>query len=210
MAPLKRFFEQRVFGDGRKLLLARSINEPSTDNGVTERIAALTTDIASLQRRQDNLVAELEQFEPSEDDDFDQAWRSGIQVRFRTILAEQRKKKDLLAELVRQGQARPTVDLSLLDTVPTANIDVGRLPEERQRRLYDAFHLELRYNDLTGELDLRVTITGDTATELGATIQAVLGTAEAGDPALASDDLVADPLRARGGTRTRTPFGRRF
>jgi len=210
-APLQRFFAQRVFGDGRELLLARSISEPVTDDGAAARATALTAEIANLQQRQDNLVRELESFEPSGDDDFDQAWRSGIQARFRAVLTEQRRKKDLLTDLARQSQTRPAVDLSLLDTVPQPNIDLDRLPEERQRRLYDAFHLELRYNDLTSELELRVTITGDTATELGATVQAVLGAREDEDPAPGSGDLVADPLRARGGSRTRTPFwGSRF
>jgi hypothetical protein len=31
-APLQRFFAQRVFGDGRELLLARAISEPATDD----------------------------------------------------------------------------------------------------------------------------------------------------------------------------------
>lgn len=94
--------------------------------------------------------------------------------------------------------------------VPEANIDLGRLPEGRQRRIHDAFHLELRYNDLTTELDLRVTITGETATELAATVAAAVeaasqpGTMEAGKPAPASDDLRAEALRARGGIRTHT------
>ncbi len=216
MAPLKRFFEQRVFGDGRKLLLTRSTNEPVTDKGVAARVAALTAEIASLGQRQDNLVAELERFEPSEDDDFDQAWRSGIQARFRSILAEQRKRRDLLADLARHSQAQPSVDLSLLDVLPQANIDLGRLPEERQRRIYDAFHLELRYNDLTTELDLRVTITGDTAAELVATVAADVkaasqsATMKARKPAQTPDDLRADALCARGGSRTRTPLGSRF
>ena len=83
-----------------------------------------------------------------------------------------------------------------------------RLPEERLRGLFDAFHLELCYDDLARELDLRVTITGDTAAEPGATVQAVLDTP---DGASASDYLVADASRARGGSRTRTPFwGSRF
>jgi hypothetical protein len=51
---------------------------------------------------------------------------------------------------------------------------------DRQRRLCDVFHLELRYNGLTSELGLRVTIAADTATALGATVHAVLGTPEAG------------------------------
>jgi hypothetical protein len=60
-------------------------------------------------------------------------------------------------------------DLSLLDVVPQAHIDLDRLPKDRQRRVYDAFHLELRYNDLTSELDIRVTITGDSAAALAVT-----------------------------------------
>jgi hypothetical protein len=36
--------------------------------------------------------------------------------------------------------------------------------QEQGRGLYDAFHLDLRYSDLTSALDLRVTTTGETAT----------------------------------------------
>jgi hypothetical protein len=66
--------------DGRELLLARAISEPATDDAAAARAAALTAEIAKLQQRQDNLVRELEGFEPSGDDDFDQAWRSGIRA----------------------------------------------------------------------------------------------------------------------------------
>src|SRR4051812_5548439 len=57
---------------------------------------------------------------------------------------------------------------------PTTNLAVSRLPDGQQRRLFDAFHLELRYDDRTSELDLRVTITGDTAAVLSATVQGIL------------------------------------
>jgi site-specific DNA recombinase len=216
MEPLARFFQRRVFGDGRDHLLARSINERTGSDGDAARAAALTAEIAGLQQRQDNLVRELESFEPSGDDDFDRAWRSGLQARFRAILAEQRQKKEHQADLARQSRTRPVADLSLLEMIPQAHTDLGRLPEDRQRRVYDAFHLELRYNDLSGELDIRVTITGDTATELAATVKAAteqsshLGTPGSTEPAPVRDDLVAEALRARGGTRTRTPRGSRF
>src|SRR4051794_10221067 len=88
---------------------------------------------------------------------------------------EQRKKSYQLAELTQQSQSRPTTNPALLESVPQTNIDVSRLPEDRQRRQFDAFHLELRYHELTRQLDIRVTITGDTATELSATVEAILG-----------------------------------
>jgi hypothetical protein len=69
----------------------------------------------------------------------------------------------------------------------------------------------------TGELDIRVTITGDTAAELAATVEAAVEQSsqseqrETDDPDRTPHDPRADALRARGGSRTRTPFwGSRF
>ena len=63
------------------------LDEPVADDKAAGSTAALTREITALQQRQNNLVAELEQFEPSGNDEFDKAWRSGIQHRFRVILA---------------------------------------------------------------------------------------------------------------------------
>jgi hypothetical protein len=70
-----------------------------------------------------------------------------------------------------------------------------RLPQAQQRRLFDAFHLELHYNDITNELDTRVTITGDTATTLGATVQAVLDSPDGGP---GGADPVTRPITCSG------------
>ena len=75
------------------------------------------------------------------------------------------------------------------------------LPEQRLRQLFDAFHLELRYDDRAGELEIRVTITGNTAAELGATVEALLTTPEDEEN---TEGNVGDPLRAQGGS-PRTP-----
>ncbi len=203
-APLMRFFEQRIFGDGREHLLAQSISEPEIANVREARSTALKAEIASLQQRQMNLLRELEQFEPSGDDEFDQAWRSGIQARFAAILAEQRRRKELLAEQDRQEEAHSSVDLSLLEKIPQSTINLARLPEDKQRRLYDAFHLELCYNHINGELNLRVTITADTVAALAATVEAATGNTESGERSPNATKVRAEALRARGGTRTRT------
>jgi hypothetical protein len=194
-----------------------------THDEAADSTAALTQEITALQQRQNNLVAELEQFEPSGDDDFDKAWRSGIQPRFRSILAEVKEKKTRLAKLTQQARTQPAANPALLEVIHQGHIDVRRLPEERRRRLFDAFHLELRYNDLSHDLAIRVTITGETATELDA-VQALLSTPEGTDadplraqsgshsaPQPKADDLVVDLQGARGGSRTRTPLrGSRF
>src|SRR4051794_24681549 len=116
MTPLSRFFEQRILGDGRTALLGQEINKSAVDDSLAERQASLTAEITNLQQRQTKLISELEQYESSGDDDFDQAWRSGIQDRFRNILAEQRKKSYQLAELTQQSQSRPTTNPALLES----------------------------------------------------------------------------------------------
>jgi site-specific DNA recombinase len=46
-------------------------------------------------------------------------------------------------------------------------LDVTRLPEDHQRRVYDAFHVEVRYHPPAEEIYLRATIDGETAPVLG-------------------------------------------
>jgi site-specific DNA recombinase len=212
MPLVNQFFQRRIFGEARAGFLTTEVDQPAARDDVDQRTATLTREIAALQRRQTNLITELEQFEPSGDDSFDQAWRSGIQERFRTILADLRKKTNLLTELTEQGQPERATDPALLEAIPTTNLAVSRLPEEQRRRLFDAFHLELRYDDRTNELDLRVTITGETADLLSATVREIVanpsrapsGSHSAAQPE--AEDHVVDLRGARGGSRTRTPL----
>jgi site-specific DNA recombinase len=205
VAPLNRFFEQRIFGEGRALFLAQEADEPGADgptvnDTLAERQATLIAEITNLQQRQIKLIAELERFEPSGDDDFDQAWRSGIQDRFRGVLAEQKARKSELTEVQHEERKAVEVDPALLESLPFTSIKISRLPEDRQRRLFDAFHLELRYHDDIGQLDIQVTLTGDTAADLGAAVRVALGQPEDGESG------VGNALGARGGSRTRTPL----
>ena len=113
-----------------------------------------------------------------------------------------------MAELDRQEQDRSSADLSLLEEIPQSRIDLAHFPEDTQRQLYDAFHLELRYNQVTSELTLRVTITADTVAALAAAVSAAAGNAGAGagaGPTVSAEKCV-EALRARGGIRTRTSF----
>lgn len=201
MEPLANFFDLRVFGASRKILLGAAAQEQIADNTIATRKARLAAEIMELQQRQGNLITELGKFTQTGDADFDDAWRSGIQAQFAGVVAEQRSKKLLLADLVREEQASAPVDLDLLDYLPQGRIDLNRLPEDQQRRIYDAFHLELRYNALNREVSIRVSITGETAPILAATIESVIGEhSEARNPgseAQATDPGVAQPAEQR-------------
>ena len=71
-------------------------------------------------------------------------------------------------------------------------VDLLRLDEDHQRRVFDAFHLEMRYNALDRTLKIRVTITGDTAPTLAAAVAAIVRTPENTDEGRGSE-LVLGP-----------------
>jgi hypothetical protein len=87
------------------------------------------------------------------------------------------------------------------------------LPEDSQRRLYDAFHLELRYNALCGEAIIRISIDAETAPALTQAVNAVLSTTTPGQTpetaktavgagAPTAGKAVCDVLSAPGGGST--------
>ena len=99
----------------------------------------------------------------------------------------------------------------MLDALPQREIDIRRLPEDQQRSIYEAFHLELRYNCLRKELTIRVTITADSAPAIAATVGAVKGARpdakkpRSGAQAPDLSNKVRDVQSAPPGTRTPNP-----
>jgi site-specific DNA recombinase len=164
---LAGFFARRVFGANRRLFLAHAPDQPHTTTEQA-RIAALKAQLTELQRRQDNLVRELEAFSPSGDAELDTNWRTTLQKRFVANAAEQRTLTTDLADAVRQAeQATPNPHATdLIDTIPQHDVDITLLPEKLQRALYDVFHLEVRYDPHANRLTLRVTVSEGTATAL--------------------------------------------
>jgi DNA invertase Pin-like site-specific DNA recombinase len=210
--PVAQFFRDRVFGPNRKILLADTLpTAGQPDPELHTRRAALHAHLADLQHRQTNLMRELSGHQPSGDPDLDTAWRAAIQNQFAANLAEQRTATALLDDITRQQHDQAPADLDLFDAVPQTDIDVTQLPEDQQRRLYDAFHLELRYHLPTHELIIRIAIDAETAPALTATIHRATGiptprqapeTQKLGARATAPtpSQVVGDVLRAPGGT----------
>jgi site-specific DNA recombinase len=71
-----------------------------------------------------------------------------------------------LAEITRRQQAAAPPDLDLIDNLPMTAVNITLLPEAQQRSLYDAFHLEVRYDLPSHAVILRVTIDAETAPAL--------------------------------------------
>jgi hypothetical protein len=144
------------------------------------------------------------------DPDVDQAWRHAIQRRFASTVTEQRNKQELLAQLHREQQAAARPDIDVLDDIPRRNIDIARLPDDQQRRIYDAFRLELRYNAVRNEAIIRVTVTSGTASAIAGTAGKAIdrlnpGRPEAGTNTPTVGKRVGDVFGAPPGTRTPNP-----
>ena len=103
-------------------------------------------------------MKQLEAYEPIGDDDIDSEWRAALQRRFAQIAAERRAVNNRLAGLDGEEGDQSGGNAGLLDLLPQEAIDPTLLSEEEQRDLYDAFHLQVRYDRPKHQVTLRVTI----------------------------------------------------
>ena len=128
-------------------------------------------------------MRELENYQPLPDAETEAAWRDGLRNQFAATMTAERAKTQQLSQLSQQrNQHHQQPDIDLLETVPVGVADLTRLPEDHQRRLFDAFHLEVRYNALAGEIILRASVHADTAPALAAVIDQVINPSPPGQP----------------------------
>ena len=180
---VRSFFAQRIFGpDRRRYLrtqLQRSAKDQNNDTRAERRKRLLTRELAGLQRRQDNLIDQLENFEATGDTAADREYRQSIQRRFAELTAARHTKQSELDQInVDAPQAGDDADL--LDQIPQLQADLTELPDGLERKLYDAFHLKVRYNRTRHEATIQVTIREDTITTLTKATQTSQGTGEGG------------------------------
>jgi site-specific DNA recombinase len=204
-----RFFGERILGPDRGLYLNFRQPQVDEDHGVGTRQATLRVRLNQLTRAQSNLIKQLESYEPTGDEAIDTEWRSALQRRFVQITTEHRATSQQLAAM--DTQDRPGGNPALLDLLPLTAIDPTVLPETDQRELYDAFHLQARYDRVTHQITLQVTIYAEAVPTLTRTVHTLTNSephkinnqecAGAAAPALSLFE------RAPGGSRTHTGGG---
>jgi site-specific DNA recombinase len=162
--PLATFFAERILGPNRAALL----HAEAADQREDQKFRAIQTEIAELRRRRANVAEELQTYRPTGDQDVDTAWRDTLRTRFAALVTAERTNAETLIKITREQQQDQATDL--LDQIPKIKLDVTALPEDHQRQLYDAFHLQIRYDAHRHELTLRVTLDADTAEALAKTV----------------------------------------
>jgi hypothetical protein len=136
-----QFFGERILRPQREVYLPQPKPSPGNDAGIVSQQATLRKQLDQLARAQVNLMRQLEEFEPTGDDDIDTEWRTPLQRRFAKISTDRRSTSQWLAELSKQEPNQDVGNPELLGRLPQTAIDVTLLTEEEQRELYDAFHL---------------------------------------------------------------------
>lgn len=165
ITPVSRFFATHVFGPDRRTHLKAALEAARVADGAGDRTgkerAALEQAIKAIGERQARLIRTLADGRPDPDPDQEKEFRDAIRREHATLGRQRTELAEQLARLEAPKQAaHPADSAALLDAIPRLNIDLALVPEELQRRLYNAFGLEVRYSRPREEVTLRVTIPG--------------------------------------------------
>ncbi|GGR67491.1 hypothetical protein GCM10010252_01550 [Streptomyces aureoverticillatus] len=171
LTSVSYFFATCVFGPDRRTHLNTALEAARhAVDGPAERVArerdALGQAIAAIEQRQNRLIQALAEGmggiaqDEGPDPDDERAFRDGIRKEHTTLGAQRKALSEQMARLETPGPVAKPDNAALLDALPYLKVDLTRVPEEKQRQLYDAFGLEVRYSRPREELALRVTIPG--------------------------------------------------
>lgn len=189
-----KFFAERVLGPQRTLFLRQTTPEDPRISGTASKRAALRKQIAALHQAQKNLMKELSGYQPIGDEEIDAEWRKALQQQFAQVATERRAKEQELQALPHEPASEGPGDVSLLEQLPVHTGDLLALPEDLQRQLYDAFHLQIRYDQPKHQVTLRVTVSAATVDSLRSKITSVVAAAEQQKPPKSEQTLEADAV----------------
>ncbi|MFI9080771.1 recombinase family protein [Streptomyces sioyaensis] len=187
------FFGDRVLGPSRTELLRAQLaaTTPACAAEDTQKAERLRKEIKTIERRKERLLDELDDHEDDGDPETSREFRRSIRERFDR---HERKRRELLTQLhqhEQSGTGEEQQNADLIDLLPRLGTSLAKLPEAEQRRLYDAFQLEVHYLRPRREIQLQVTVPAATADELSRLTQQVVA-----------------PLTAAGGGTDQPCFGR--
>ncbi len=188
-------FQRRVFGELRHELLVADLPRSAhqAEGEWESRCRALKRSITEITKKQDRLIAQIE------DIDADAEFSRRLRIRFGELEAERRAKAQELADLEANRPGRDH-QVALLDRIPVLQTRLADLPEALQRELFSAFRLEIRYDAGTGTALIRITLDGDTIGEVAAMAEQLPGNENR--HLLNASACVEDLVRAPGRIRT--------
>jgi site-specific DNA recombinase len=180
---IRDLFADRVFGPDRRYHLADRLTANAGKVQRQEREeeqARLAKTVADLSARQRRLIQSLAAGDGGADEEAEREFRDAIRAEHADLGRQLKQHQARIAELAATPATALQANEALLDALPQLTaFDATRLPEPTQRRLYDAFGLELRYNRLREDLALQVVVRSGIINEQRAVALEVAGEAGA-------------------------------
>lgn len=152
------FFAQHVLGPRRDTALRTPAEHEPQANPIAVRLRA---ELADLAKRRRNVLTQMEEYEPTGDDEIDHECRAELRHRHADLARQHKLKTEQLAALA-TPTPEPDDDPTLLDSLPVVTgADLTAVPEELLRDLYESFNLEVRYQPDDHAVTIRVTVRDD-------------------------------------------------
>jgi site-specific DNA recombinase len=173
------FFADHVLGPRRQEVLRKP--HQTIEPAPNPTAVRLQAEIADLATRRQNLLAQMEEHQPTGDDEIDRDLRARLRDRYAQVAREHKANSEQLTALTAHRE-EPDDDPTVLDQLPviTGN-DVAAVPEALLRNLYDSFNLQLRYHAPDRTVTIRVTVREDRIRDIRSAINQV--TSPPGRPA---------------------------
>jgi hypothetical protein len=111
---VNEFFAERVFSPQRIALMRHQLPQQTSQDD--DRANRLRKELRDLGRRQDNVLTQIEEYEPTGDDEIDRDFRERLQRRFADLARTRKAKAEELKSLAANTQ--PKEDTSLLCELP--------------------------------------------------------------------------------------------
>lgn len=156
MEGLSDFFAVNIFGQHRYAHLGTMLTQ-AEERAVQEhqdRIDAVRRVVEDIEDRRRRLVQNLELM------DGDADLMNDIRQRSAELSNDRNTRIAQLERLEQTMPARPEPEL--LDLLPAGPVRLDAIPEALQRKLFEAFRLQIRYDWRTNTADCRITLTAAT------------------------------------------------
>ncbi|GLY67627.1 putative recombinase [Amycolatopsis taiwanensis] len=165
-------FADCLFGHNRMRVLTAGLDQVD-DREERERQdcrARLQKNVADLKRKQDNLLRQAEDADP------DDPFTAGLRERYNALRAQQQQLETQIAELDRrqvQVPSAPTArELAIVDLLPHLAVNLHRVPQDLQARLYELTRLRVQVDHETDHALIQINLPADAVDELAAVAQA--------------------------------------
>ncbi|WP_285687932.1 recombinase family protein [Actinoplanes sp. NBRC 103695] len=154
---LATFFNRHLLGPDRLSLVNSSIDAKTVRlaENHNQRILAVRRAVGDVQQRLERLTTVLE-----ERDDPDGTVFSRIQARLADLEGQLRERTAELTYLEESAPPDPVGQVDLLAHLPEIEINFFSLPDDRLRRLLDAFAVQISYDKLAHRATYRARVSG--------------------------------------------------